>query len=172
MENSWILWVYLLSLHQLKKWLYMDKFPDLNCTLKLKKYSCSVTRVSIFHEFMIQKMNILSKDLCPKRLSFYLKCLLAKWQNIGLAFLEQLYLIHKQCKSKMQNQPRCHLKKNKNTFKGNLDFTDEIKLYRAKKIFIFWKHVRGTTPSLASRLAMTWGQPRPNNFGKIPVIKN
>ena len=34
------------------------------------------------------------------------------------------------------------------------------------------KHVRGTTPSLASRLAMTWGQPRPNNFGKIPVIKN
>ena len=57
--------------------------------------------------------------------------------------------------------------------------------HKIQGINIFLKHVRGTKRSLAYRLAMTWGQPRPNNFGiffknpefwshraKIPVIKN
>ena len=35
-------------------------------------------------------------------------------------------------------------------------------ILHTKDCITFFKHVRGTTPSLASRLAMTQGQPRPN----------
>ncbi len=79
----------------------------------------------------------------------------SKWsvQTLDIPHFKDFFMMH--LKYEIRIFPKSYIK-------------DTITLYFYYEIrwitLYMLKHVRGTTPSLASRLAMTWGQSRPNLF--------